>query len=239
MISLVRRFWSTDRSLGILLVSLLLLIFVIQPLGELEVGGRLVTSVFFSLVLISGVGTVAKSGVTTRIVGALVAVTFAVRWIRYWRGGGLLETSDALFSTILCAILALVVLAQVFRAGPITAQRIEGAVAVYLLFGLAWAFAYELVELHWPNSFAQPTLQTPNAQTDLISQFVYFSFVTLTTTGYGDITAQHPVARSLVTMEILVGQLFPTILLARLVSLELYYRQGREGSPPDGAGSML
>ena len=58
---------------------------------------------------------------------------------------------------------------------------------------------------------------------------MYFSFVTLTTVGYGDITAVHPVARSLATAEALVGQLFPAILLARLVSMELYDRQAKHG----------
>ena len=56
---------------------------------------------------------------------------------------------------------------------------------------------------------------------------MYFSFVTLTTVGYGDITAVHPVARSLAMAEALTGQLFPAMLLARLVSMELYYRQAK------------
>ena len=57
----------------------------------------------------------------------------------------------------------------------------------------------------------------------MVAHFVYFSFVTLTTVGYGDVIAVHPIARSLVTVEALIGQLFPAILLARLVSLELLH----------------
>jgi voltage-gated potassium channel Kch len=60
------------------------------------------------------------------------------------------------------------------------------------------------------------------------SRFVYFSFVTLTTVGYGDITAVHPLARTLVIAEALTGQLFPAILLARLVSMELHHSRDRE-----------
>src|SRR5262249_54268134 len=145
--------------------------------------------------------------------------------MRWFFGSGRLVMPDALFSSLFCAILAMVVLAQVFRAGVITSQRIQGAVAVYLLFGLAWAFSYQLIDLYWPGAFAQPTLAAAAAQSDGIARFVYFSFVTLTTCGYGDVTPLHPIARSLVTLEVLTGQLFPSILLARLVSMELLHRQ--------------
>jgi len=224
---LLRRFWSTDRSLTVLLLLLGLVIFVIQPLGELGVAGRLLISLFFSLILISGVGAVAKSARTTALVGGLVLTSLAVRWLRLWLGGGSLVVSDALFSSLFCAILAVVVLAQVFREGPITSHRIQGAVAVYLLLGLAWAFAYELIALRWPHAFVPPSSASANPSGDLTSRFVYFSFVTLTTVGYGDISAVHPVARSLVTIEALTGQLFPAILLARLVAMEVYYRQAK------------
>ncbi|HEY7534991.1 MAG TPA: potassium channel family protein, partial [Thermodesulfobacteriota bacterium] len=60
---------------------------------------------------------------------------------------------------------------------------------------------------------------------ELDAKLLYFSFVTLTTVGYGDITAVHPVSRSLAMLEGLIGQLFPAILIARLVSMELYYRR--------------
>jgi hypothetical protein len=225
---LLRGVWSTDRSLGLLVLSLALLIFVGEPLQQVGVAGRLLITLFFSFLLISGVGAVAKSGRTTAVVGGLVLTSLAVRWLRLWLGGGSLVVSDALFSSLFCTVLAAVVLAQVLREGPITFYRIEGAVAFYLLLGLAWAFAYELVELHWPNAFAPPSPATTNPNDDPTARFVYFSFVTLTTVGYGDITAVHPFARSLVTLEALIGQLFPAILLARLVSLELYHRQAKD-----------
>ena len=110
--------------------------------------------------------------------------------------------------------MAMVVLAQTFRAGPVNRHRIEGAVAAYLLLGLAWALAYELVGLLAAGAFSGTGRSGPE-RPDL----VYFSFVTLTTVGYGDVTPVHPVARSLAVAEALTGQLYPAILLARLVSL--------------------
>jgi hypothetical protein len=227
MKSVLGRFWSTDRSLAVLLALLGMMLFVVLPMEELGMVGRVVIVVGFSLILVSGVGAVAKSRVPTVLVGGLVVTNLAVHWLAFWRGGADLAAWDATVSLVFCGALAVVVLVQVFREGPITAQRIEGAVAIYLLLGLGWAFAYTLVAIARPDAFAFPAGTGGALGKDPTWRFVYFSFVTLTTVGYGDITAAHPVARSLVLCEALVGQLFPAILLARLVSLEIHHRQSR------------
>jgi voltage-gated potassium channel Kch len=112
------------------------------------------------------------------------------------------------------AAMAAVVLAQTFRAGPVNVHRIQGAVAAYLLLGLAWTLAYELVAFRAAGAFSGTGLGGAERP-----DFIYFSFVTLTTVGYGDVTPVDPVARSLAVAEALTGQLYPAILLARLVSL--------------------
>jgi hypothetical protein len=84
--------------------------------------------------------------------------------------------------------------------------------------------AYALIDFLIPGAFQMPAA-------DLLSReakseaFRYFSLVTLTTLGYGDITAVHPVARSVVMMEALLGQLYPAILIARLVTLQMETRK--------------
>jgi len=223
--ALFPRFWATDRSLSILLVFLCLVIFVVHPLNELDIVGRRLISVFFSLLLISGVSAVAKNRLATVVVGGLVFANIVTRWLRLSFGDASFVLWDAFFGGLFCGIMAVIVLTQVFREGRITFNRIQGAIAAYLLVGLFWAFAYEIVSLQWPAAFASasPTGVSPNE--DLSSRFIYFSLVTLTTMGYGDITPLHPIARSLATMEALIGQLFPAVLLARLVSMELYHRQ--------------
>jgi voltage-gated potassium channel Kch len=116
--------------------------------------------------------------------------------------------------------LAGLVFLEVLKKGPITLHRVQGAVAVYLLFGLIWAFAYDLVILHAPQAFHADELTIQHAP--LTPTLIYFSFTTLTTVGYGDITPIHPIARSLAMLEAFVGQLFPAILIARLVAMELH-----------------
>ncbi len=228
---LLHQFWRADRSLTVLLMSLIVVIFVLHPIGALGLAGRVLISGFFSLVLISGVSTVAKKAWVTVFVGTLLLTTLVVRWVRVWHGGATLLLPDTVFSSLFCIILAGVVLAQVLREGPITFHRIQGAIAVYLLIGLAFAYGYEFIGLRWPNAFV-PTTAAATMVEDTTAHFVYFSFVTLTTVGFGDITAAHPIARALVTIEALTGQLFPSILLARLVSMELYYRQRTSWEQP-------
>ena len=168
---------------------------------------------------------VAKSRFITVLALAFALVTLVVRWAKIFVPSAGLATLDTLLLLVFLGMLAVIVLFQVFREGPITIQRISGAVVVYLLLGLMWALAYQLIELQQPGSFN--FADAPAIGDTLSARLVYFSFVTLTTLGYGDITAVSPVARTLAMLEAAIGQLFPAILIARLVSMELYYRRLR------------
>lgn len=94
---------------------------------------------------------------------------------------------------------------------------------MYLLLGLIWAQTYVLIEAFSPGSFTP----MPSYHGIEWTSFLYFSFVTLTTVGYGDITAITPIARSLAIAEAIAGHLFSIILITRLVSLELESRSVR------------
>jgi hypothetical protein len=225
-------FWSTDRSLTVLLFSLIVAIFVIYPLGDLGIVGDVLLTTFFSLILISGVVAVAKRRGTAILAGGVALAALLVRWTHLLLPAAHLRAWDAVGSLLSCGLLAAIVLAQAYREGPITLQRIEGAIAAYILVGLMFAFAYELFVLARPTAFNFPSRPVDGSTHAISAQLVYFSFVTLTTLGYGDVTAVDPLARSLTTFEALIGQIFPAVTLARLVSMELYYRQQRR----DGKG---
>ena len=111
-------------------------------------------------------------------------------------------------------LLLVVVLGQTLRSGPITFHRIQGAVAAYVLLGVIWAYAYSLVALLRPGAFSGPV-----SPADGPRAWFYFSFVTLTTVGYGDVLPVHPAARSLAMLEAVTGPLYLAILISRLVSL--------------------
>jgi hypothetical protein len=205
----LRRFWESDRGLSAFLGILVFFLFVLPPLAPAGGRGRgLVIDLGFTALLLAGVAALStRPGVRSAIVAMVVGAT-AVRW------GPFSPQATATAGLVSVAAMALVVLAQTFRAGPVNFHRIQGAVAAYLLLGLAWALAYELVALLSTGAFSGTGFGEGERP-----QFVYFSFVTLTTVGYGDVTPVHPVARSLAVAEALTGQLYPAILLARLVSL--------------------
>ena len=214
------RFWTTDRALSFFLVLLLTVVFVLPVQPPAGPFGKILADSFFSMLLITGVAAVSERRWITTAASAVVAAALLTRWADSLLPPAHLAEWRALFRMAALSLFAVVVSAQVFRAGTVTFNRIQGAVAVYLLLGLAWAAAYELLAIRQPDAFKGEVGGPEDAQ----QSWVYYSLVTLTTMGYGDITPVHPAARSLATLEALVGQLYPAILLARLVSLEVQTR---------------
>jgi hypothetical protein len=208
--------------LGLLFITL----FVLQPLSDVGlIHSLLVVGFVFSLILISGVIYVARSRFIAVLAVVFALASFSALWIATLVPSvGLASLTDFLV-IIFLGMLSTVVLHQVFREGPITMERIMGAIVVYLLLGLIWAHAYKLVELQLPGSFDSAGFSAVENDFNPKTRLIYFSFTTLTTLGYGEITPVHPIARSLAMLEALIGQLFPVILIARLVSMELYYRR--------------
>ena len=163
--------------------------------------------------LIIGAGSLRAEPATFRM-GAILMVLGGLLHILH----GFHEQSAALeIAALICVfayslLLAITALRHVSRGMAIDANRIIGSVGIYLLIGVLWAIAYRLLYIMAPHSF--PDLDTN--QTEL-QDFIYFSFVTLTTLGYGDILPVTGVARSLAIFETISGQLYVAILVAGLV----------------------
>jgi hypothetical protein len=112
----------------------------------------------------------------------------------------------------------------------VTYHRVVGAILLYLTIAMIFVALYAFVGLFFPDAFNGLSVSDTSRLTD---NLIYFSFVTLTSTGYGDIVPMHPIARSLANLEAIIGQLYPATLLARLVTLEL---EGRGGRSRDNGG---
>ena len=124
-------------------------------------------------------------------------------------------------------IVTVLVARAVFSTGPVTLHRIVGAVLVYLNVAVMFAIVYDLVTIAYPGSLqysaggrVSPVLAMR------LSDLSYFSLTTITTAGFGDIVPVHPIARSIASLEAMFGQLFPAIVLSRLVSLNLVHSRG-------------
>jgi voltage-gated potassium channel Kch len=137
---------------------------------------------------------------------------------------------DAVLIMLLFCCFVVVLMLQVFHSGQITLHRILGAVAAYLSIGIAWGYAYFAASLRNPD--AVQFAQTPNLHEIPAARYVYFSFVTLTTLGYGDALPMDPLARSLAVAEALTGQLYPAVLIAGVLGLALQSRNERYAPGP-------
>jgi hypothetical protein len=206
-------------SMVALLVLLALDVFVVPfTVAPDSAFARIVKDVLLSLILLSGVATVTEHHRLFVAIALVAGVAILVRWTGWLyspeKTPGLLDET-ALFSLgILCPVIGI----KVFSSGTVTFDRILGAIALYVLIGVVWAEAYQLISIHVPGAYAGIAADSDSRDR---SSWIYFSFVTLTTLGYGDITPVAHAARSLAILEALIGQLYPAIVLARLVSLHV------------------
>jgi hypothetical protein len=212
LIGALTRFWRTDQGLSVFLVLLLVVIFVLPPVAFPGAGPSLLADVAFAMLLVAGVRALSDRGAARLLL--LAAATVAVTMNLGSHIVPISELGVRLSGLLSLALLLVVVLARTFRGGAVTFHRIQGAVAAYLVLGVLWAEAYGLVALLRPGAFS--------GSVDLGQGrhgWLYFSFVTLTTVGYGDIAPVHPAARSLAILEAVTGPLYLAVLLARLVAL--------------------
>lgn len=212
---------AEDLGLTIFLIVLIGSLFVIFPLLPSSAWERELTSVSFSLILISGVFLVAQRRTLRILVLVVAAVSLTTEWLAHVFFHDGFAGARHLASILFLSVTAYCLLLQVLRSGRVNSHRVRGAIAIYMLLGLIWAQAYALVDLTVADSFTPPVTG--------IAELVYFSYVTLTTLGYGDIQPVSGPARSLTIAEALVGQFFIGVLIARLVSLEIAHSMRKGG----------
>jgi hypothetical protein len=209
---------NRDWLLTLLTAVLTLMIFVFAPLQA--AGFFLFQSFGIAglLVFIGGTLLISGNPIALGLMSIAFIANFVVFFLRLyypWPYNLHLLTGAWL---IIALTLGIVVARAVFGAGRITYHRIVGAILLYLLIAVAFATLFAFVGLSIPGAFKGIAFEDDSA---LASSVFYLSFVTLTSTGYGDIVPMHPLARSLCNIESVIGQLYPATVLARLVTLEL------------------
>ena len=208
----LRRFSTVE-----LLIALALLLFLAPFVEEIK-GGELIVSALFSLVLISAVLAVANHQRTLIIALLLAIPAVAGRWFNHLHPH-LIPPEIFLVTGIgLIAFVVANLLRFVLRAASVDTEVLCASISAYLMLGLIWTMAYWLVEQLTPGAFAFNTTTGTKESMEGFNAF-YFSFITLSTVGYGDITPISKVARMLAAMEAMTGLLYVAVLIARLVGL--------------------
>jgi hypothetical protein len=213
-----------EAGLALFLFIIILGLFLAPFLDSMPV--RILASLLFSLLMVAGVWDISQHPLSRFFAGAVACAAIVLRWMEHIAPSPAIMIWSSLVSLIFMVILTVVILSKVFSdTGTVTMQRVLGAIAAYLLLGLTWSVLYGLLVQLLPGAFSH-TVTGAIFSADDRASITYFSFVTLTTVGYGDITPTHEITRMFAIMEALTGQLYPATLLARLVSLEVSHRSG-------------
>jgi hypothetical protein len=207
-----------DWLLTVLTGVLILLIFVIAPLQAVGISAFHLFAIGLLLVIIGSMVIISNSPVAVILMSIALVANLAVFFLRLYYPVPFHLHILAGAWLIIAGTLGVVVTQAVFRRGRVTYHRIVGAILLYLLIAVAFAALFAFVGLTHQGAIKGIPFDDDQS---LASALFYMSFVTLTSTGYGDIVPVHPLARSLCNIESVVGQLYPATLLARLVTLEL------------------
>jgi len=210
--------------LGLLLC--LVSILAIAPFFYGVPAAPVIIRIFFTGILIFSVYTFSKKKKALVISSILVIPAFVFNWVSEFSPTPSFLIIKDCANILFFGYVIFVILLKIFQTKEITADLIYGSVCIYLLIGLEWAFIFSLLENIHPGSFDIPASNfestlTTDSGSNTISLFLYYSYITLTTLGYGDITPISPPAQSISSLEAITGQFYLTILVARLVGLHL------------------
>ncbi|MHB8381635.1 MAG: potassium channel family protein [Candidatus Binataceae bacterium] len=162
------------------------------------------------------------------IAAVLLAPGLAGRWLSDYALSKEMHVGAAICTAAFLVFVTIGVLRQVLHPGRVTYDTISGAICAYLLVGVTWSFVYLAMELQWPGAFAltgSVTLAGLAKTHEELQRLIYYSFVTLTTLGYGDIVPAIGPTRAASALEAVVGQMYVAILVARLVALQILHSE--------------
>jgi hypothetical protein len=218
---------------GTLLVALLLLMVLLPflPAGSVALP---VVSILFSLLMVASVYAVSHNRRLGSVGLLLATPTLVLEWVTKRVDSLSLLVAEDLLSIAFLGLVLAVLFRRILRQQDVSTDTIYGGICVYLLLGVVCVKVYDLLELLMPGSFVFGEGPLPDgfaavAQSERVRRFLFFSFVTLTTLGYGDITPVTDQARAIAILEAVIGPLFLAIFIARLVGLHTV--QSREDPP--------
>ncbi len=204
-----------DRFLFLLISILCLLIFT--PVLQGFFGICILMNTFITAILIFGTYAASRKAYITITAASLALPMVVSIWIIHFVNMPFLVFVGECFGIAFMAFLVVVILSFIFSEHVVTINVIYASIVVYLLVAIMWAFIYSVLESIHPGSFAAGEGQIEVGR----RLYIYYSFVTITTLGYGDITPTTDLANSFSFLEAVTGQLYIAILIARLVGTHI------------------
>jgi len=218
---------GVSRYSAVHLLAALIVLFAATPFIEESRHGELVEAVLLTLVLVSAELSV---GGRHKVLGfALLLTTVVAKWSHHLFPQAVSPSVHLGLGMVFTAFVVTSILRFILRAPRVNTEVLSASVAVYFMIGLLWSFAYVLVARNAPQAFSIHT--DPHDPLGMTSfNALYFSFTTLSTVGFGDITPISKGARTLAFMEAITGMFYVAILISRLVSM--YAPAAKSETPP-------
>ncbi len=216
--------WILNGRFSVMLIMFATL-FLIVPLGPREVNNRI--SFFDIVIMLVFISCLRAVVVSKRYLCFLIALTV----INIGIGSTAILSSNSpigfiaivqLFKIVYTFLIFYSIMRYILHSSPVTSDKIYGAICAYFLMGFMWADGFMLLHQIDPVSFKVPMEMLSDKQWP-----IYFSFTTLTTLGYGDISPQTTAARAYAVLEAAAGQIFLAVIIARLVALQIIHGNGR------------
>jgi hypothetical protein len=216
---------NVKRKFLFLLISLLLLFFF-YPFFQRSQAGVVILDIVFLVILLSGIYAISerKNIFITSLLLAIIG--FGATVLNYSLMSVSLRVTAASAYGLFFILMAVAILTTIIKTKKVTIETIYASICVYLLLGIIWTMMYSAIEIIEPGSFLSGGASVIDFSGDpvrrnVFANFIYYSFVTLTTLGYGDIIPVSPQARALSSLEAVVGQLYIAVLIAGLVGMHI------------------
>ncbi len=211
-----RRFWGNGAAYHVLL-ALLLLLLALNPVD----GESILNRGLIGAILLAAIWSVAKQ----RGLLAVALLLSVPAMVLAFAPNALAGMTGLVLTMAMLGFICVVFLRRIFQHPVVTSGTVSASLVVYLLLGVIWYQGYTVVERLYPGSFYGVSASDGVATA---SELFYYSFVTLTTLGYGDMGPVGDYARSMAITEAVVGQLYLVVLVASLVGMFLSQRKGGE-----------
>jgi hypothetical protein len=217
--------FNVKRKFFFLLISLLLLCFF-HPFVQRGVEGTIILDIVFLAILLSSIFVISERKNVFVISLLLGCAAFGSTVLNY----SLMTVSLQLVAIsaygLFFIVMAVTILSTIVKTKKVTIETIYASICVYLLLGVIWTMLFSAVEIIEPGSFLSGGASIVDfngnpVKLHIYANFIYYSFVTLTTLGYGDIIPVSPYARALSSLEAVIGQLFIAVLIAGLVGMHI------------------
>ncbi len=201
-----------SRRFTVLLLSLLLYIVVYPVLPDAPVRDTVLLA-FHTAIIFAGAWVLGQNPKLARMAIPLAVITLVMVWLAMLVPGPAIGYTGRTLLAVFFVLTTVQLVLYLVRARSANMATVLASVCGYLMIAIVYALAYGIVDEFVLASFSSGMVD-PDA-----SDYLYFSLVTLTTLGYGDIAPVHPMARSLATTEAVIGQFYVAVIVARLVSL--------------------